>query len=107
MGEDKAMGPGQKSDMANSIIGKEGNKHAKKHSGKLDRMSITGAHGGGYVIEHHPASKPGPDSPGFQSPQSHIAGNDDALLQHIQQNAPRLAPDADPEESAGGMMGGQ
>ncbi|MGH7936535.1 MAG: hypothetical protein ACREF8_05965 [Chthoniobacterales bacterium] len=90
------MKTNEKQDLANGIIGKEGNEHATKHGRKIESMNIRGAHGGGYVIEHHLAPKKskgdGKSEPAYsyEGPQTHVAKNSEELMQHIGDNANRM-----------------
>lgn len=77
--------------------GKSGSKKSESHGDKPHEMNIKRAHGGGFVVTHHKAHKPGMD---MNDPETHVVPDADQLQQHVSDNMgdqpPAGTPPPDP-----------
>ncbi len=98
------------SDRAKSHMGggKKSEKSEKKSSGeKPHEMHIKRAHGGGYIVKHHPKRKPGQMD---DEATEHVVPDADQLQQHVADNMgdqpPAGTPAPDPNAQAAASQAG-
>lgn len=91
------------SDRAKSHMGggKKSSKKSESRGDKPHEMHIKRAHGGGFIVKHHPKHKPGQMD---DEATEHVVPDADQLAQHVQDNMgdqpPAGTPMPDPNAQA-------